>query len=221
MRTAPSMSHHKHRPQSPPEELANAISHGLGFVAVLVAAPWLVAAVARRGDALNVLGACVFTAALLSMFLASTLFHSLPAGTAKQACRALDHSAIFILIAGTYTPFALGILRHAVGGNMLAFVWCVAIVGVTLKITGCVRSQIISALLYLAMGWLVFLSAVRPLQSLMPLPGILWLVAGGVAYTFGVAFFAAHWQLFAHLIWHLLVLAGSACHFLAVARYAV
>ena len=214
------MPQHEHRSQSSAEELANSISHGVGLLAVLVAGPCLVAAAVRRGDVLNIVGAVVFAVSMALLYLASTLFHALPAGKAKRAFRAIDYGAIFILIAGTYTPLALGVLRGAVGWSVLAFVWCVAITGVTLKAMGRMRHPLLSAGLYLAMSWLVFLAAIRPLWIHMPLPGILWVLAGGLAYTSGVAFFAAPRLRYAHLIWHLLVLAGTACHFVAVFRYA-
>jgi hemolysin III len=214
------MPQHERRLQSSAEELANSVSHGVGLLAALVAGPCYVAATVQRGDVLNIVGAVVFAAALALMFLASTLFHALPAGKAKRTFRALDYGAIFILIAGSYTPFALGVLRGAVGWSVLAVVWCVAITGAILKVMGRMRHPIVSASLYLAMGWLVFFAAIRPLWLHMPLPGILWVLAGGIAYTGGVPFFAAPRLHYAHLIWHLLVLTGTACHFVAIIKYA-
>ncbi len=153
------------------------------------------------------------------LYLTSTLYHALPRNRAKRVLQVLDHSAIFLLIAGTYTPFTLGVLHGALGWTLFSLVWGLAAAGVVLKAVDGIRSPILSTGLYLVMGWLVLIAA-RPLWLHMPLPGLLWLLAGGLAYTTGVAFFAMERVRYSHFVWHLFVLAGTACHFLAVLWYA-
>ena len=157
---------------------------------------------------------------MVLLYLASTLYHALPAGKAKRVFRIIEHSAIFLLIAGTYTPFTLGVLRGAWGWTLLGLVWGLALAGVALKAFEKISHPAISTGLYLFMGWLILIAAV-PMYGRVPLSGLLWLVAGGVAYTAGVAFFVADSRLrYGHFIWHLFVLAGTACHYWAVFRYA-
>jgi hemolysin III len=208
------------REQSRGEEIANSISHGVGLVAALVATPFLVLQAVRRGDTGFIVGASVFAATMVLLYLASTLYHALPIGKAKRVFRVIEHSAIFLLIAGTYTPFTLGVLRGAWGWTLLGLVWGLAVAGVALKTLNRMSHPIISTSLYLLMGWLILI-AVNPLYARVPASGLLWLVAGGVAYTAGVAFFAADSRLrYSHFIWHLFVMAGTACHYFAVFWYA-
>jgi len=178
------------REQSLGEELANSISHGVGLIGALVASPLLIAYAVQRGSALFVVGASVFAATVVLLYLASTLYHALPRGTAKRVFQIIEHSAIFLLIAGTYTPFTLGALRGAWGWTLIGLVWGLAVVGVLVKATTGVRHRALSMTLYLGMGWLMVI-AVRPLWLKVPLAGLVWLLLGGVAYTAGVAFFAA------------------------------
>ncbi len=203
------------REQSRGEEIANSISHGVGLVAALAATPFLIAHAVRLGDAGFIVGASVFAATMVLLYLTSTLYHALPRGKAKRAFQVIEHAAIFLLIAGTYTPFTLGVLRGAWGWTLLGLVWGLAAVGVLLAIVGGVRYRVLRVLLYLGMGWLIVV-AIRPLSLRIPLSGLLWLVAGGLAYTVGVAFFAAKRLRYGHFVWHLFVLAGTACHFIAV-----
>ena len=154
------------------------------------------------------------------MYLSSALYHLLPESRAKRSLRVLDHIAIFFLIAGTYTPFALGVLRGAWGWTILSIVWSLAVLGMTLKIRGGLRNPLVSAGLYLAMGWLIVV-VIRPLGLKVPLPGLLLLLAGGIAYTGGLAFYAAERLRYSHFVWHLFVVLGTACHFLAVLWYAL
>jgi hemolysin III len=208
------------REQSRGEEIANSVSHGIGLVAALVATPFLVLQAVRRGDTGFIVGASVFAATMVLLYLASTLYHALPIGKAKRVFRVIEHSAIFLLIAGTYTPFTLGVLRGAWGWTLLGLVWGLAVAGVALKTLNRMSHPIISTSLYLLMGWLILI-AVNPLYARVPASGLLWLVAGGVAYTAGVAFFAADSRLrYSHFIWHLFVMAGTACHYFAVFWYA-
>lgn len=207
------------RSQSVGEEIANAVSHGVGFVAALAAAPILIAHAARQEGASAIVGASVFAATMLLLYLASTLYHALPHSRAKRVFRIIEHSAIFLLIAGTYTPFTLGVLRGPWGSLLLGLVWGLALAGILLKVVGGVRYPTLSTSVYIAMGWLVVI-AIRPLSLRVPTAGLVWLVLGGVAYTAGVPFFATTRLRFGHFIWHLFVLAGSICHFFAVLWYA-
>ena len=207
------------RPQSPGEEIANTVSHGVGLLAAVAATPILVVGAIQRGGTAGGIGAGVFASTVALLYLTSVLYHALPANRAKPVLRVLDHGAIFLLIAGTYTPFTLGVLRGPWGWSLLGLVWSLALVGVVLKATSGVRHPRLSLGLYLAMGWLIVI-AIKPLWLLMPTAGILWLLAGGIAYTAGVVFYAADHRRYSHFVWHLFVLAGTACHFIAVLRYA-
>lgn len=208
------------RPQSRGEEIANAISHGLGVLAALVAVPVLIMAATERGDASAVVGASVFAGTVVLLYAISTVYHACPPSRAKHIFRVLDHIAIYLLIAGTYTPFTLGVLRGAWGWTLLGGVWGLAVVGILFKIFAGMRFAILSVLLYLVMGWLCLI-AVKPLVTVLPGWGIFWLVAGGLAYTLGVVFYALdHRVRYSHFIWHLFVVAGTCCHFVAVMQYA-
>lgn len=211
------MSHERH--QSLGEEIANSISHGLGLLAALVATPFLLLEAFRRGPTPFIVGASVFAATVVLLYLTSTIYHALPHGRVKHGMQVVEHCAIFLLIAGTYTPFALGVLRGAWGWALLGLAWGLAAVGIGLKAVAGVRYPAVSLMLYLGMGWL-FALALPFLSFQLPLAGILWLVAGGLAYTAGVAFFAAKRLPYAHFVWHVFVLAGTACHFVAVLHYA-
>jgi hemolysin III len=201
------------------EEIANSISHGIGLVLALVALPILIVSAIRIGSTHYIVGTIVFGATMVLLYLASTLYHSVSHETAKRFCRLFDHSAIFLLIAGTYTPFTLGVLRGAWGWTMLAIIWFLAIIGIVVKALPHTRHSWISMVLYLVMGWLAIV-AIKPILQLVPVPGILLIVAGGVAYTSGLAFFAAQRLRYGHFIWHLFVIAGTTCHFFAVLWYA-
>jgi hemolysin III len=207
-------------PQSRGEEIANSVSHGVGFVAALAGIPLLVIGAANRGDAGDIVGGAVFGAALALLYLTSTLYHAVPSGPTKQVLRKLDHSAIFLLIAGTYTPFTLGVLGGAWGWTLFGLAWGIAIIGILLKVFAGIRHTRLSSALYLGMGWMVVV-AIRPLITQVPAWGIGLLVAGGLAYTVGVVFYAAPRLRYAHFVWHLFVLTGSTCHFFAVLWYAV
>ena len=206
-------------PQSLGEEIANSVSHGVGLLAALAAAPFLVSAAVRRGSVSGIAGASVFVTTIVLLYLASTLYHALPPHRAKRVFRILDHGAVFLLIAGTYTPFTLGVLRGLWGWTLFGVVWSLAALGIVLTSAGGIRYPRLSTAVYLGMGWLI-LVAIRPLWLRLPLAGLLWLGAGGIAYTVGVRFLAAKRMRYSHFVWHLLVLAGSTCHFVAVLLYA-
>jgi len=212
-----SLSRSERRPTQG-EEIANSISHGLGLVLAIVATPILIIGARRYGNAWNTIGVSVFAASMITLYLASTLYHALTHDGAKRFFRMMDHSAIFLLIAGTYTPFTLGILRGPWGWTLLVLIWGLAAVGLTMKAVLRARYNWLSVILYLVMGWLVVIAAPQILR-VMPLSGLAWLVAGGIAYTAGVGFYAAHRVRYAHFAWHLFVLAGTTCHFFAVLWY--
>jgi len=207
------------REQSLGEEIANSVSHGVGFIAALCIAPFLLAHAAKAGGTGATVGASVFMAAVVLQYGTSSMYHALARNRAKRVFRVIEHGAIFVLIAGTYTPFTLGVLRGAWGWTLLGIIWVVAAVGVTLDSVTGLKHPIASTAVYIAMGWLIVI-AVRPLCLHVPRPGLALLVAGGLAYTAGVTFYAAKRVRYAHFIWHLWVLAGTTCHFLAVLWYA-
>jgi len=206
------------RPQSTREEIANAVTHGLGVLAVLTGAPFLVIAAVQRRSAWDVVGSSVFIASMLMLYLASTLYHALTHPGAKRVFHVLDHGAIYLLIAGTYSPFTLGALRGPWGWVLFGVVWGVAAVGITLKALRALWHPVLSNALYLAMGW-VALAAARPFWRHVRPAGLLWLLAGGLAYSGGVAFYNSR-RRYAHALWHLCVLAGTVCHYFAVLWYA-
>ena len=191
------------------EEIANSVSHGVGFIAALAVTPLLVHEAAQRGGAVEIVGASVFAGTVAVLYLSSTLYHALPKNRAKHVFRIIDHSAIFLLIAGTYTPFTLGVLRGAWGWALLGIVWGLAVLGIVLKSVGGMRYPKLSTALYVGMGWLA-LVAIRPLWVHVPVAGWLWLLAGGVAYTAGIAFYAAERVRYGHFVWHVFVLIGTA-----------
>ena len=207
------------RPQSLGEEIANSVSHGLALLAALAAFPVLVIVAHQRGGVAGVVGASVFATTMVLLYVTSTLFHALPRCRAKRVFQILDHSAIYFLIAGTYTPFTLGVLRGAWGWTLFGLVWSLAVVGTVLKALGGIRYTTLSTWVYLAMGWLIVIVADMA-WTLIPKWGIFWLFAGGIAYTAGTVFFMAERIRYFHFVWHLFVVAGTACHFIAVLRYA-
>ena len=207
------------RHQSLGEEIANSVSHGLGLLAAIVATPFLISSAVRRGDAAFIAGASVFALSVLLLYGASMVYHALPRNRAKQVAQLLDHGAIFLLIAGTYTPFTLGVLRGGWGWSLFVIVWSIAAFGVTVKLLNRLKHPLVSTGLYLAMGWVVAVAA-APLVERIPAAGVVWLVAGGLSYTLGaVVFLFDNRVRYAHSIWHLFVLGGSACHFFAALWY--
>jgi hemolysin III len=210
---------HQERPQSLGEEIANSVSHGMALLAALAAVPFLIVS-AWHLSAASLVGASVFGATMVLLYLTSTLYHALPAGRAKRVFLKLDHGAIYLFIAGSYTPFALGALGGPWGWTLFSLVWFMAVLGITLKTFDRLTHPWLSTGLYLAMGWLVLI-AVVPLVRHVPTAGVALLVAGGLAYTAGVVFFLldSRWR-YAHAVWHGFVVAGTACHFFAVLDYA-
>jgi hemolysin III len=199
------------------EELANGAIHGVG-AALSIAGLTLLVTLAAGRDARHLASALVFGVALLLLYSASTVYHLATGPRLKHAFKVVDHACIYVLIAGTYTPFALVTLRGATGWWLFGLVWTLAIAGVALETAWVHRPKAVAALVYLAMGWLV-VGAHRPLFARLPDGGLALLLAGGLLYSFGTIFYVMHRVRYMHSVWHAFVLAGSMCHFLAVARY--
>ena len=198
------------------ETIANSVTHGLGLAASIFAFPLLLMSSLRNGDALQVAGAVTFGVSLVLLYAASTVYHSFPQSPSTRMFRVIDHSAIFILIAGSYTPFMLGPLRGPLGYTMLAIVWLMALAGILMKTLRGFGRPAFTAVPYVAMGWLCAIAA-KPLIAQVGPAGFWWLLAGGLCYTGGVVFYATdHRVRYGHAVWHLFVLAGSTCHFFAV-----
>ena len=202
------------------EELANSISHGAGLLAAAIGMPILLHAAIERGSTPFIVGSAIFAATVLLLYLNSAVYHVWPRTRFKGVLQTLDHSAIFLLIAGTYTPLTLGPLHGPWGWSVLVVVWGMAVFGVALKIVkGAAHRPRLAVGLYLVMGWLVVL-IMRPLAMSVPLSTLVWLIAGGLVYTSGVFFFVNDHKRYCHFIWHLFVLGGTFCHYFAVLSYA-
>jgi len=202
------------------EEIAHAVSHGIGVVLAIIGLAVLVTRANLHGDALQIATVSVFGATLILAYVASTLYHAIPRAGAKRVLRILDHASIYLLIAGTYTPFCLGPLRGPWGWSLLVLVWTGAIAGIVVKSVATGRAPIASVVIYVAMGWSIVL-AYGPLARALSPAGLRLLVAGGLAYTVGLTFYAWKSLRYHHLVWHLFVLAGSILHFFAVLGAAV
>jgi len=202
------------------EEIAHSATHGLGIVLSIAGLAALVAVAGRTGSVRDVVAFSIFGATLVLLYVASTLYHSIPAPRAKPALRVLDHSAIYLLIAGTYTPFSLVSLRGAWGWGLFAAIWALAALGILLEVVPRRRRRALAIALYLGMGWLV-LVAMKPLSQAVAHGGIRLLVWGGLTYTCGVVFYVWRRLPYHHAVWHLFVLAGSVLHFFAVLLYAI
>jgi hemolysin III len=200
------------RAQTLGEEIANAISHGLAFLLAVASLPILVHFAGQRGGAAEVVGASLFAATMMLLYLVSTLYHALPAGRVKHWFNRLDHAAIYIFIAGSYMPYLLGLLRGAWGWTLFGIVWGAAAIGVTAKLCNRLRHPLWSTGLYVAMGWVALIAA-GPLFHRLPVVGLAWLLAGGVAYTLGALVFLFDGRVrYAHFVWHLFVIVGSFSH---------
>ena len=202
------------------EEIANSVSHGVGIALSIAGLAVMVAFSALEGSAWRVVASSIFGATLVLTYSASTVYHAVPWGRAKRVCRILDHSAIFLLIAGTYTPFTLVNLRGPWGWTLFALIWGLTILGIVLTATAMSRFRVITMVLYIAMGWLIAI-AVKPMLSRVGAGGLWLLLLGGVAYTVGLAFYGWRRMPYHHAVWHLFVLTGSVLHFFAVLFYVV
>lgn len=194
------------------EEIANSISHGAGFIAAAIITPILIMAAIPRGTN-AIIGASIFGTTMMALYLASTLFHACPHGRMKRIFQVIDHSAIFLLIAGTYTPFTLSVDNQStLGWTLFGIVWSMAIFGVLLKMFGPLGIGRISIALYLGMGWMTVM-AMQPSWNMLPAGGVFWFALGALMYTGGVVFFVYdHKSRYNHFIWHVFTLCGTICH---------
>ena len=197
------------------EELANAISHGIGIALGITGLVLLVVRAALYGDTWQVVSFSVYGTSLILLYLASTLYHGVQHQRAKEILRIFDHAAIYLLIAGSYTPFLLVSLRGPWGWSLFGVIWGLAVTGIIFKLIFGPKYEIVSTIFYLLMGWVVVI-AIKPLIAALPPAGLAWLIAGGLAYTLGVIFFAWEKLPFHHAIWHGFVLLGSIFHFFAI-----
>ena len=202
------------------EEIANAIIHGLGIALSIAALVILVAFATLSGDGFRLASAIVLGVALVLEYTASTLYHSFPQPRVKHLFKIFDHCGIYLLIAGSYTPFCLVTLREANGWMLFWVIWGLAVVGISLEAFWAYRPRWLSAAVYLGMGWMVVLS-MKPLMANLEPAGLWLLVAGGLAYTLGTIFYVMKRVKYMHAVWHVWVLAGSTCHFLAVLLYVI
>jgi hemolysin III len=201
-------------------ELINGVTHGVGLLLSIAGLVVLVVLAASRGGARHVVACSVYGTTLIILYLASTLYHSVTAPRVKEVLRLVDHIAIYLLIAGTYTPFTLLTLRGGWGWSLFGVIWGLALVGSVFKILFIGRFPKSSVVVYLLMGWLAVVG-LKPLLAALPLGGLAWLLAGGMAYTVGVVFYAWESMPHNHAVWHVFVMLGSACHFFAVMLYAL
>ncbi len=202
------------------EELVNAITHGLGTIFSVAATTLMVTASALQQDWVKLGASIVYGLSLILLYLMSTLYHAIRSVRVKEVLRVFDHCSIFLLIAGTYTPYTLVTLRGPVGWGLFIWIWAAAALGITLNIISIQRFRLFSMICYVAMGWSIMVT-VRPLMAAIPAQGLWLLIWGGVAYTGGIVFYALKRRRYFHGIWHLFVLAGSVLHFLSIFRYVI
>jgi hemolysin III len=213
----------KPRPVRSPKQLrhqaiANSLTHGAGFLLSVAALALMVVSAAHQGSSLGLVCAAVFGSSLVLLYAASTVLHAMPPGPMKLLFEHLDLSAIFVLIAGTYTPFTLLVLRGGLGWTLFGVVWGLAMAGIVLAAAYPVHFEKVASYIYLVMGWIV-VGAIYPLAHDLGGPGVSLLIAGGLFYSVGVIFFLWDRWLHHHAIWHVFVMLGSLCHFLAVLFY--
>lgn len=200
------------------EEIINSVTHGAGILLSIAALVLMVVFASLSGSAVHVVSCAIFGVTLILLYTASTLYHGIPYPRVKRILKIFDHCCIYLLIAGTYTPFLLVTLRGALGWTLFGVIWFLALLGVLFKLFFIHRFKIVSTIAYVLMGWIIIL-AIKPLMAALPAGGLIFLVAGGLAYSLGVIFYAWKKLPFNHAIWHLFVLAGSICHFFAVLFY--
>jgi len=201
-------------------ELANRVTHGAGLALSVAGCAVLVTLAALRGSAWHIVACSVYGGTLVCLYAASTMYHSVRSRQWKRIWRIVDHSSIYLLIAGTYTPFTLVMLKGGWGWTLFGLVWGLALAGTLFKVWFVDKLPVASTVVYLLMGWLAVI-AVKPLVAMVPIGGLLWILAGGLLYTAGVGFFAWQKLPYHHAIWHLFVLGGSVCHYFAVLYYVV
>ncbi len=203
---------------SPREEKINIISHGIGFILSIIALVFLLTHAKRHGDILHVVSFGILGISLIILYAASTLYHSTKEPELRKKLRIFDHASIYVLIAGTYTPFTLVTLNGPMGWTIFGISWGFALIGIILKLFFTGKYKLISTLMYVFMGWIIVF-AIKPLINNLSSNGLLWLVAGGMAYTVGAILYSIKKIKFNHAIFHILVLTGSGCHFLSVLLY--
>jgi len=202
------------------EEIFNSITHGIGALVSIAALVLLVVFSSIYGSLSHIISCAIFGSTLVLLYTASTLYHSFQKPKLKHLFKIFDHSCIYVLIAGTYTPFMLVTIRGVLGWSMFALVWSLTVIGVLFKVFFVHRFNIISTIAYILMGWIIII-AIKPLFQTLPEGGLVWLICGGLAYTLGTVFYAWKRLPFNHAIWHLFVLTGSVCHFCAVMFYVI
>lgn len=206
------------RLETPAECIANAVTHGAGLVISIACLVLLVVCAALNKGVWEIVSCSVYGAMLVTLYLASTLYHSVRSLRFQRMLQIIDHAAIYLLIAGTYTPYVLVPLRGRLGWSLFGMIWGLAGLGIVFQAMFINRLKIVSTLSYLAMGWLVA-GAIVPLWRALPAGGVFWLIAGGLFYSAGIIFYARKQMMFAHAVWHLFVLAGSLCHFFGILFY--
>jgi hemolysin III len=207
-----------YQPDTLKEEIANSITHGVGTGLSVIGGIVLVALAATYGDIWRVVSLSIYAGSLVVLYLASTLYHSFQNPRIKHILRIVDHAAIYVLIAGSYTPFLLVSLRGAWGWTLLGIIWGLAVLGILFKTMFIHKFPKLSTLVYIGMGWLCIVAA-QEMLTRIPMGGLIWLAAGGLLYTSGVIFYAWRKLPYHHAVWHVFVLAGSACHYLAILFY--
>ncbi len=200
------------------EEIANSITHGVGFLGAVAATVILIVSAGKQADPWKIVSFAVYGTTLMFLYLSSTLYHALPSGTGKAVFHRLDYAGIYALIAGSYTPYTLIPLRGAWGWVLFGLIWAAAIAGTSLKMVFFHKANAVAVAMYVVMGWLIVI-AIKPIVSAVPFHGLMWLTAGGLFYTIGVAIFARDDIPYNHAIWHLFVLAGSVSHFFGIYFY--
>ncbi len=202
------------------EELANSITHGLGIALSIAGLVVMVVFSATNGDAWHVVSSAIYGSTMILLYTASTLYHSFQNPNVKRVLRVVDHSMIYLLIAGTYTPFTLVTLRGGWGWSLFGVIWGLALAGIGFKLFFTGRFPKISTIIYIVMGWLAVI-AIKPLMEVLPAGGLFYLFAGGLSYTLGVIFYVWHKMPYHHAVWHLFVLGGSVLHFFGILFYVI
>ena len=200
------------------EEIAHSITHGIGAVLSVVGLVLLVMRAAQTGDVWRIVSFAIFGTSMVLLYTASTLYHALIPPRARHIFKILDHAMIYVLIAGSYTPFLLISLRGSWGWSLFGVVWGLTLIGIAFKIFFAGRFRLVSTLLYLAMGWMCAI-AIKPMIANVPHDGLMWLLAGGLAYSLGTIFYMWKKMTYHHAVWHVFVLAGTGCHFVAIYNY--
>jgi len=208
------------RRRIPPDELVNSLTHGAGLALAVAGCVILVVMAALRAGAWHIVACSIYGGTLVCLYAASTFYHAVRSRRWKRILRIIDHSSIYLLIAGTYTPFTLVNLRGAWGWSLFGVVWGLTVAGILFKVWFVDHFPIASTVVYLLMGWLA-LVAIKPLVAMVPMAGLAWILAGGLLYSAGVIFFAWQRLPYNHAIWHVFVLGGSACHYFAVLFYVI